>query len=370
MSAKTHTKKVLIVGAGIAGLALARSLEQRGVDFDIIERSEVVATQGYSVTIPHGGLGLLRQLGLYDEVRAVSAALSGVQLHLGSQGRSQRTVAFREDEFDVMTLRRADLHAILLNSLKTKVRYATTISCYDVQPDGAVVSLSDGSKVHYGLVVGADGLHSAVRTMLWPHATPQASGVAFWTFFTPGDLHKRFDNRAITQYWHEGLFAGVFPLPSSASVVLSMRLSPSVDVASINIAQQFSHLSPELQDVLTNLDDASVYRGHLHEVKLPKWHKYPFVLIGDAAHAMMPATGMGSSAGIADAVALGDQLEAQEDWTAAVRKYETSRRTHSYVTQRISRVVTDTMLSSGVAGSLNQTAARLMPSSAVVRLFR
>lgn len=367
---QTAAKKILIVGAGIAGLALARSLEQRGISYDIIDRTSEMSPQGYSVTIPHGGLELLNQLDVYDKVRAVATSVAGVHLHLGGHGRTRRTVDFKEDVFDVLTLRRTDLHAILLGSLTTPVKYATEITHHETHRGSAVVALSDGSCSVYDLVVGADGLHSSVRALVSPGARPKPTGVAFWTFFMPGALHEQFDSRAITQYWHAGLFAGVFPLLDSASVVLSTHVAPSLDIDSIDFTQHFARISPQLDKVLASVSHDSVYRGHLYEVKLPRWHAYPYVLIGDAAHAMMPATGMGSSAGIADAVALAEQLATQQSWLRAAANYESSRRTNSYLTQRVSHVVTDTMLSSGIVGSFNQKAAQLMPSSAVIRLFR
>lgn len=350
-----HTqKKLLIVGAGIAGLALAIMCEQRGVAYDLIERTPRSQPQGYSVTMPPAGLAALRTLGIYDSVRPRASRVDGVLLAT-SEGRA---IDFGKNQLDVITVRRADLHAALLDKIVQPIYYERHF-----QPDTT-------SSHQYDLIVGADGLHSQVRAQFLPDVTPRPTGVAFWTGFIPQPLTTHFSTTHITQYWNGGRFAGVFPLPGGASIVLSTHLAPSVDLTHVSLTDHFAGMSDDISKVIATLDQTRLYRGHLHEVKLPRWQQHPYVLIGDAAHAMMPATGMGSTAGMLDAIALIETLTHSQSWQDALMTYEAKRASPARAAQTASRLVTGAMLATGVRGSLNQKAAQLLPDSLFMQIFR
>lgn len=351
---KTNNKKILIVGAGIAGLSLAIMCDKRGIRYDIIEKSVETRLQGYSVTIPPAGLAALRELGVYDDVVHNACIVEGVLLATSEN----RFIDFGKNNLQVMTVRRTDLHTSLLSKIKQPVRYNTSF-----HPTAGMLS-------DYDLIVGADGLHSQVRAHILPHAAPQSTGVAFWTCFVPEDLYGRFSSTHITQYWRDGKFVGVFPLHGGACVVFSAHLPPSVDLSEIDLSHIFGSISNDLDEVASRIDQSAVYRGHLHEIKLSSWQSYPYVLVGDAAHAMMPATGMGSTAGMIDAIKLTDYLIKYDDWRGSLKRYEMSRLLSARTIQTTSRLVTSAMLATGVRGSFNKKAAQLLPDSFFAQIFR
>ena len=350
---KQH-KPILIVGAGIAGLAFAIMCEKRGFAYDLVEKSSEFRPQGYSVTIPPGGIDALRTLGIYEHIAPKATSVKGVLLAT-SEGR---LVDFESHNLDVITVRRTELHNALLAQVSQPVQYSTEV-CFD-----------DTLLSKYDIVVGADGLHSRVRATCMPNALPMPTGVAFWTCFIPDSQYRKFSATHITQYWHSGNFAGIFPLNGGASIVLSSHVDPSTDLGGIEIVDHFSGISDDLNEVLQTINQTAMYRGHLHEVKLPRWQDYPYVLIGDAAHAMMPATGMGSTAGMLDAVVLAEQLATQDDWSKALSRYQAERSNSARYAQTASHLITEAMLATGVRGTFNQKAAQILPDSFFTRVFR
>lgn len=369
MDTKSNKNKILIVGAGIAGLALAIMCEKRGIDYELIERNSVSRPQGYSVTLPPGGLDALQTLGVYDVIVPNSVPVEGVLLASSESGVA-RTIDFGRSRLQVRTMRRADLHAALLAALTHPIRYNTSVARLHESRHGADVQFETGETESYSLVVGADGLRSHIRTHMSPTALPSPTGVAFWTFFIPPHLYKRFSTTHITQYWQQGNFAGIFPLPDGASIVLSTHLSPTTNLRKVDVRAQYAGMSHDIDTILATASLDMAYSGHLYEVKLVHWQQYPYVVIGDAAHAMMPATGMGSTAGILDAIALSDALVGDTNIRAALKTYEADRTMSSKRAQVTSRLITEAMLSTGLAGTINQKAARVLPDSFFVRVFR
>ena len=363
MSDSTHTashKKVLIVGAGIAGLSLAILLEKQAIPFDIVERSPEVKPQGYSITLPSAGLEALKQLGIYEDVVAAGTHVHGVRID-SDEHIPGRLIKLE----DIVTVRRSDLYRRLLGQLRSPVHFDTVPTQYVTQSDDkTLVTCSDGTTRSYDLVVGADGMYSQVRSHIFPAARPTPVGVAYRTFFSDA-TNVPIDPKYISQTWKRGKFAGVFPLPSSAGIVLSAHISPHTDLDTVDLGALFGDMGQPIANIIRELDLSNAYKGHLKEVTLASWHKDNFVLIGDAAHAMTPATGMGSTAGILDAVELSRALAATDDWSEALTSYEKARKYSARKTQVRSRLVTQAMLADGVAGNLQKRAVRLLPE----RLF-
>ncbi|MBH1980441.1 FAD-dependent monooxygenase [Candidatus Saccharibacteria bacterium] len=366
MSNSTHTesrKKVLIVGAGVAGLSLAILLEKQAVAFDIVERSSEAKPQGYSITLPSAGLDVLNQLGIYEDILAAGKRVHGV--HIDSDEHIPGRLIKLEN---IVTVRRSDLYQCLLDQLRSPVHFDTMPTRYITQADGkTLVTCSDGTSRLYDLVVGADGMHSRVRNYIFPEAQPKPVGVAYWTFFAEAARIPTGANY-IAQTWKRGKFVGMFPLPSSTGIVLSAYISPDTNLDTIDIEALFGDTEHPIGNILRTFDPSIAYKGHLKEVNLESWSKGNFVLIGDAAHAMTPATGMGATAGLLDAVELSRALTSFDEWSKALRLYERARKCSAHRAQVRSRLITHAMLTDGIAGGLRKKAVRLLPERLFLRL--
>jgi 2-polyprenyl-6-methoxyphenol hydroxylase-like FAD-dependent oxidoreductase len=217
-------------------------------------------------------------------------------------------------------------------------------------------------------VVGADGINSVVRSLIFPGNTPEYTGAAIWSFTLPKRYWK--DNPlTVKTHWGEERFIGIFPIKGGAAVAFSMPLSPDIRPSTVDIVKAFSDLSPEVARLVAAAKDADVYSSHLRNIKLKHWYKGHVILAGDAAHAMMPSTGMGASIGLDDADALAALiLQTPEGEFARVPKaYEKLRKSKSESTQRQAYSVGKMMLARGLKLAVRDRLIPYIPKTAFSR---
>ena len=180
--------RILIVGGGIAGLATARALRLRGLDGEIVERDETWNIAGAGVYIPGNGMAALDRLGLGDAVRAHGAVVERRRLY-DEQGRpfiDFDEAGFWRDVGAPVALHRRELHDVLAEGASgIPIRFGTTIRSLDDRGD-VDIGFSDGTSGQYDLVIGADGIHSWMRTTVvgGPRAIP--AGQVGWRYVLDG----------------------------------------------------------------------------------------------------------------------------------------------------------------------------------------
>ena len=164
------TRRVLIAGGGIAGLAVRRALHQRGIPSLTLERRGEQADAGLAINLPGNAVRALSQFGLLDLLRAVGAPVRRREYRT-ERGRLLFAVdetAFWGTEAGPHCLRRADLLRLLQDDLAPDdIRRGIAIATVRQDPQGVTAELADGSTEKGGLLVGADGVHSAVRRSLF-----------------------------------------------------------------------------------------------------------------------------------------------------------------------------------------------------------
>lgn len=176
---------VLVVGAGVAGLAAAGAMDRHGLSVDIVER-RTQHPAGAGLFLPGNAVRALTELG-------VGSALSteGVPIHTQRlQDDQGRTLA----EIDIdrlwqgvgqpVGIAHERLRAALVENLRVPVRAGVTVHALSESESGVNVEFSDGSSGRYDVVVGADGVHSELRRLVNPHAEPRYGGQVCWRFVT------------------------------------------------------------------------------------------------------------------------------------------------------------------------------------------
>lgn len=275
---------VLIVGAGIAGLAMARSLRDRGIEADVVERDRAVRGEGAGIFLPGNAVSALAGLGFADAVRPFAHPIT--RMRIGDQ-RGRLLVDLPMDDVwgagsQCLCVRRADLHRVLAEG--TKVRYGVDLS--DVDTDG------------YDLVVGADGVRSAVRRRTFPGVEPRAVGLVAWRYLADG-----FGEEGTWRAWQgaDRAFLAVALGGGRAYCYAESDHSPAGDWREL-----FAGFAGPVRDLVAQ--GAGAHVGAVEEVSVETPVAGRTVLVGDAAHANPPNMAQGAAMAFEDAIVLADHL--------------------------------------------------------------
>lgn len=336
-----RTAKVAIVGGGIGGLAAALALHRRGIEFDVYEQGEQTTDIGGGLNLSPNALKALRMLGVEDEAIAIGFQDEHQRVRswrsgavLAEQSRKQGVRARYGAEF--LTIHRADLQKILYQNLpQTKVRPGMTCVEAGDAAKGAYAKFANGETVEADMVIGADGIHSAVRDSLFGKQPPRFTGCVCWRGLVPAQAVANIP------YMNE---LGVWWGPHGHVVHYRVRRGEFVNFVAHYDSEAWTEESwtrecskDELirtfagwNDALLRLFDLSerYYKWALYDRDpLSTWRKGNVALLGDSAHPMLPYLGQGAAMAIEDGCILARVIDAGGDATpsAMLERYERLR---------------------------------------------
>ncbi|WP_213454476.1 FAD-dependent monooxygenase [Rhizomonospora bruguierae] len=318
--------RVLIVGAGIAGLAVARSLRVAGYRPDVVERHPAGPVAGAGIYLPGNALRALRELGLAEPLRPFGATIDR-QVFRTAAGEPLCELDVAElwsGVGECRALSRADLHRVMLTGAGGAVRFGIGVTGLVPAGEAVDVSFSDGSAGVYDLVIGADGRRSTVRDLarLGGPAKPVGQ-FAYRSVISgaPGPKHwtALFGERA-----------GFVAMPMGAGQVYcyAEEAVPPGAPAPQEPLCRFRELFGGYGDPVPGLLEAAekVAVAVIEEVDIDRWYHGRVVLIGDAAHATSPNLAQGAAMALEDALVLADALVTTGAVPAALAVYEARRR--------------------------------------------
>jgi 2-polyprenyl-6-methoxyphenol hydroxylase-like FAD-dependent oxidoreductase len=289
------------------------------------------------------------------------AAQAGIR-HVSGRWLSRTNIAALERRYGrVAMVHRADLLDVLCEALPPEtLRPGVVVNA--VRRDGTVLHSAGESRAD--LVVGADGIRSAVRRSLWPNARPpRYAGYMAWRMVT-GTVPIQDSGET----WGRGERFGYAPLPDGRVYAFASVNAPEGARAEglAGLRRRFGGWHEPIPSLLDAVDEAAVRHDDLYE--LPPLRTYvagDVALVGDAAHAMTPNLGQGACQAIEDAVVLAESLEA-----GGLRAYDRARRRRTQkIARRSRRIGLVAQWSFPPAVALRDTAVRLMPESPFVRSF-
>jgi len=315
--------EIVILGAGVAGVAAAIVLAELGHDVRIYERRPRASQLGAGVTLWPNACFVLERLGLLDELRAVSGRPSTMQ-RLDWQGQPIATldIALLDARLGAAThtVLRRDLQRMLLTRLAAvgvAVSYGWVAREVGQHGARAWVSFESGQRVESELLLGADGrVASVARHYVSPTLRATYQGFVNWVGIAESDSPLVGDAGTILDFWGAGTRFGIVPITdrlaywAGGQAMSLSRAAVQVDPAA-EVHSTFAAWPPLVRRLLAESPSHSIRKLAIHDLDpSPQWFRGHVLLIGDAAHASLPTSGQGACQALEDAWHLGRCLHA------------------------------------------------------------
>ena len=363
MSDHTSTAPIVIVGAGLGGLAAAIALRHSGHHIIVVDKTRALGEVGGPLGISPPTLRLFGEWGLLEQFNQISSATRYFETHdqaghvesvtdyatIPEIGSEHGRFGYADTELSPRTVHRADLHALMVAHLgRDRVRLRHQLTGLAEHDDHVELTFADDAVIRTQLVIGADGLRSTVRGLFSDDSINYCGSVIFRAVSPVDCLGTRPNDRL--RSWHSADYAKhviAMPVRAGRQVAVDATLgidepplhlwSARADVAAL--ARQFD----DFETVVGQLIRGAAGPVYMHPVydrdPIARWTTERVALLGDAAHPMTPFGGQGANQAIQDGAELARQLsDAQDgDVAAALQRYQAVRIEQTAEIQRSAR---------------------------------
>lgn len=327
--------KVLVVGGGVAGLAVAIGLHDKAIPVEIVERTTDWSVYHVGIIVQANFVRALDQLGLAEAAVKAGFSYKGARfLRMDGTVIAELPGESVADGFPAdLGLTRPALHKVLsdkVKSLRIPVRLGVTFSSLQDREDRVDATFTDGTSGSYDLVIGADGNYSAVRSAVFPDApVPRFTGQGVWRYNVPRPRNLHWSDLYIGK---AGGKAGYCPLTEGEMYIFAVfeekgnpKFAPDTLVKEMR--KRLDGFGGQLAESAKHITDNKlvVYRPLEACIMPDPWYRGRVVLIGDAAHSATPHLGQGAAMAIEDAVVLADELGKGGDMGASLKAFMARR---------------------------------------------
>ncbi|WP_084516851.1 FAD-dependent oxidoreductase [Microtetraspora niveoalba] len=335
--------EILVIGAGVGGLAVARSLLAAGHRVRVFERAAARRTGGAGLTIFSNGNAVLNDLGV--SLDGIGGRIDRIDA-LTSDGRLRTTMnlAHTADRFgfENASVSRRELLERLADGLPDDlVRYGMGCRSVTQDHDRVTATFDDGTTATGDLLIGADGHHSVVRRQLWGEDAVRPASFGTWQSLSRIDIDLTHTHLHLMITGREGA-CGLIPAGNGLlQWWFDVRWSPADPRPAAPLAElrrRFGHWASPVPEVLAaaDEDDLGFFGHHWNKVRRV-WGEGRVTLLGDAAHTMPPTLGQGANQTLEDVWALGRELAKGGDPAARLRAYEKTRYPQVSLVSRLAR---------------------------------
>ena len=334
--------RILIAGAGLGGLTAALALIRRGFRVTVLEQAPALGEVGAGVQIGANGMCVLDHLGLWPALEPLAWQPEGKRIYHYRTGESWPLYDLGAESverygFPYCMFHRADLHAVLAGAVAEAQPDAIGLNAKlaGVEQDGihATAVLEGGERVSGAALVGADGIHSVVRRVLFGPDDPQFTGIVAWRGVVPtADLPARLlepqsaiwigpSGHCVHYQLRNGALMNFVGAIERSDWQIESWNTPG---AVAECLRDFDGWNDALRSLIRAIPAPYKWALHVRE-PMEAWSKGRITLLGDACHATLPFLAQGANHAIEDGLVLARALDAFADVETAFRRYEAAR---------------------------------------------
>lgn len=321
---------ILVIGGGIGGLTAAIALCREGHSVTVIERDPDWSVYGVGIIQQGNVLRAMKQLGLLDAYLSASVGFDAVAVHApdGTMVAKIPSPRLVEDCPANVGIGRRALQKVLADEARVagaQIRLGLTADTLEDDGQGVTATFSDQSSARYDIAIGADGVNSQTRGMLFPDLSgPEFTGQAVWRYNLP-----RTEGLDALHVYNGPIGAGLVPISDAMMYIYLTTPEPgNPRYPTKGLAKAMREKLPaplaEFARHITD-DDGVIYRPLEGLIVRGDWHKGRVVLLGDAVHATTPHLGQGAGLAIEDALVLAEELSSAQEPEAAFSAYHERR---------------------------------------------
>ena len=335
--------KVLVAGGGIGGLTAACCLTKAGYDVEVFEQAPELSEIGAGIQLSANAMHVLNDLGLGPAISELGVRPAAYVFRLHDSGQEIGRFALADEHYRLngapySQLHRADLHDLLatkLRELQGTVHLSSRVVGFEESTDGVRVRLMDGSACSGDLLVGADGVKSAVRTQLAGPDNAAYTGDAAWRLTLPTEtLPDGFMGQVMSVWMGPGRHVVCYYL-RGGNLLNFVGLVETDEVSEEswnsrfpweNLKRDFEGWHPDIQTIIDKADRNQCFRWSLYyRPPIDNWSSQRVTMLGDAVHATLPYLAQGAAMAIEDGAVLTRALQLSESISDALQLYQRNR---------------------------------------------
>ncbi len=327
-----ETMRIAIIGGGIGGLTLALALRLEGFTPQVFEQAPALLDVGAAIAVWPNAMRVLARLGLSDEVLAHGGTIKRARW-MSWDGRVLNSFALPDEDAPAVALHRADLQSTLLHALAPGcVHLGKHFESFEQDGDSVRATFTDGSDAECDALIGADGLHSRVRSQLLGDAAPIYHGYTVWRGIAKLAHDDALPAETATEIYGSGQRFGIGPIGAGRTGWWATANEPEATAESASEHQEkllrlFAGWHALVRELIEATPSSSILRNAAYDrPAASQWGERAVTLLGDAAHPLTPNLGQGGCMAIEDAAVLARCLRMTGDVNAALRNYEAHRR--------------------------------------------